>query len=426
MQRRDFVRSSLIAGISYSVIAQRGLIAQGEEVKVSDKQPYRLNRDVPTKFYDGKTCWCHPRAGIVPGAGKEGAPRVVMTMNTLDVNGSDVFKAVYVLSTDDLGKTWTKPAEQAPLKPRTETFDGQERPVALSDCWPTWHAASKTLLGTGHDVVYTPDWKVKNPRPRTTTYSTYDPRTSTWSEWARMPIAGEQFKNSGPGCVQRYDDEDGSILLPIYFKPEGKNSRVTVTRCQFDGKELKFQEHGNELSIDDATRGLHEPSLTKFQGEYFLTLRNDKLGFVSRSKDGLQFGPIEPWKFDDGSDLGNYNTQQHWVTHSDALYLVYTRKGANNDHVFRHRAPLFMGQVDTKTLRVIRATEQILVPERGARLGNFGVTQVSPHETWVTVAEWMQTWGPNHIMPVDNKYGSDGSVWVARIAWNRENKAFRA
>ncbi|WP_425617998.1 exo-alpha-sialidase [Anatilimnocola sp. NA78] len=425
MQRRDFVRNSLIAGVSLSCLTPRGVLA-GEEVKVSDKQPYKLSRDVPTKFYDGKTCWCHPRAGIVPGAGKESAPRVVMTMNTLDVNGSDVFKAVYSLQTDDLGRTWTKPTDQAPLKPRTETINGVERPVALSDCWPTWHAASKTLLGTGHDVVYTPDWKVKDPRPRSTTYSTYDPKTSTWSEWARMPLAGEQFKNAGPGCVQRYDEEDGSILLPIYYKPEGKSSRVTVARCQFDGKELKFQEHGNELSIDDKTRGLHEPSITKFQGEYFLTLRNDKLGFVARSKDGLQFGPIEPWKFDDGSDLGNYNTQQHWVTHSDALYLAYTRKGANNDHVFRHRAPLFIAQVDPKKLRVIRATEQVLVPERGARLGNFGVTQVSPHETWVTVAEWMQTWGPNHIMAVDNKYGSDGSVWVARIQWNQENKAFRS
>ena len=62
-----------------------------------------------------------------------------------------------------------------------------------------------------------------------------------------------------------------------------------------------------------------------------------------------------------------------------------------------------MAQVDPKRLRVVRKTEQILVPERGARLGNFGVTDVSPDETWVTVAEWMQTWGPNYILPVDNK-----------------------
>jgi hypothetical protein len=63
-------------------------------------------------------------------------------------------------------------------------------------------------------------------------------------------------------------------------------------------------------------------------------------------------------------------------------------------------------------LCVLRETEQPLVPERGARLGNFGVTFVSPHETWVTVSEWMQPRGCE-------KYGSDGSVYVAQIRWNR-------
>jgi len=126
-----------------------------------------------------------------------------------------------------------------------------------------------------------------------------------------------------------------------------------------------------------------------------------------------------PWNFDDGRDLGNYNTQQHWVTHSNGLFLVYTRRGANNDHVFRHRAPLFMAQVDPEKLCVIRETEQILVPERGARLGNFGVTDVSENETWVTVSEWMQPHGVE-------KYGSDGSVFIARIHWNSPNKNFRS
>src|SRR5690606_16968702 len=139
----------------------------------------------------------------------------------------------------------------------------------------------------------------------------------------------------------------------------------------FDGKVLRYREHGTELSIDDKTRGLGEPSLTRFDGTYYLTIRNDRRGYVTRSKDGLHFEPIQPWKFDDDKDLGSYNTQQHWVTHSAGLCLVYTRRGANNDHVFRHRAPLFMAQVDPERLRVMRKTERILVPERGARLGNF-------------------------------------------------------
>lgn len=127
------------------------------------------------------------------------------------------------------------------------------------------------------------------------------------------------------------------------------------------------------------------------------------------------------WRFDDGKELENYNTQQHWVTHRDGLFLVYTRRGATNDHVFRHRAPLFMAQVDPQRLCVIRSTERILVPERGARLGNFGVTEVNAQETWVTVAEWMQTWPPNIIIPPGNQYGADNSVYAARIIWDKPN-----
>jgi hypothetical protein len=38
------------------------------------------------------------------------------------------------------------------------------------------------------------------------------------------------------------------------------------------------------------------------------------------------------------------------------------------------------------------------------RLGNFGVTEVSDRETWVTVAEWMQTNPPQIVIPPDNPY----------------------
>ena len=224
--------------------------------------------------------------------------------------------------------------------------------------------------------------------------------------------------------LARPDLPNGDILLPIYFKSkEQKTYRTTVLRCAFDGAKLTYREHGSELTIDDG-RGLYEPSLTRFGDRYYLTLRNDSAGYVAVSKDGLHFDAPQKWLWDDGSDLGNYNTQQHWVTHSGGLFLVYSRKGANNDHVFRHRAPLFIAHVDPEKLRVVRRTERILIPERGARLGNFAVTEVSERETWVTVAEWMQTWGPNVIIPPDNKYGADNSVYVARILWDQPNASW--
>lgn len=415
-ERRSFLKTSLISGISIfcmPLVTTKSLL---EPTKVE----YEITLDRPTRFFDGNSCFVHSRAGIVPGAGEDWSPRVVMTMSTQDLSGSDVYKASYGMETNDLGGTWTTPKELDNLAPVYEIIDSEKHPVALGDFWPKWHKNSKILLGTGHTVVYTPQWKVTRPRPRNPSYAIYNPERRMWSKWQKLKMPDyKRFHDCGAGSAQRYDKKDGTILLPVAFHPDplGKNGSVTIVRCSFYNENLEYLEHGDEISIDDDTRGLYEPSITCFKEEYFLTIRHNLQGFVARSHDGLHFSSIEPWKFDDGSDLGSYNTQQHWVTHSDGLFLVYTRKGANNDHVFRHRAPLFMAQVDPDKLCVVRETEQILVPERGARLGNFGITDVSPQETWVTVSEWMQPKGVE-------KYGSDGSLWVARIHWSQPNKLF--
>jgi hypothetical protein len=361
--------------------------------------------------YDGQTCWVHPRAGTIPGE----RPIVVLTMQKLLLTGSDVFFALNEMRTDDLGRTWTGPTEH------TRTLGRREEPggvvVATCDFTPKWHAASGKLLGTGQTVRYRDDKVIAN-RSRETSYSVYDPAERSWTPWATLAMPdGDKFYSSGAGSVQRVDLENGEILLPIYFKSRTQaDFRTTVVRCRFDGSQLTYVEHGSELTTSGG-RGLYEPSLTRFGDKYLLTLRNDSAGYVATSADGLHFDEPRKWLWDDGTDLGNYNTQQHWVTRGKRLYLVYTRRGANNDHVFRHRAPLFIARVDPATLRVIRSTEQILVPERGARLGNFAVTEVNDRETWVTVAEWMQTKGPNVVIPPDNKYGADNSVYVARILW---------
>ena len=126
--------------------------------------------------------------------------------------------------------------------------------------------------------------------------------------------------------------------------------------------------------------------------------------------------------FDDGRGLGNYNTQQHWVTHSDGLFLVYTRRGADNDHVFRHRAPLFMARVDPEHLCVIRSTERVLVPNNGAQLGNFGTVNASPSESWVVTAEGMHG-DSQDVMNLDltEQRGADNRAYLCRIRWNRPN-----
>lgn len=387
---------------------------------------YSIERSVATRGFDGKMCWVHARAGAIPSANGS-HPSVVMTLQKLQLSGSDVFYALNEMRTTDGGSTWSKPREHDSFARVPFTWKGKTNlQITVCDFWPRWHAKTKRLLGTGHTVVYEKN-RVMHTRPRGTAYAVYEPDKQAWSPWktVKMPKL-PKFENSGAGCVQRYDLPNGDILLPTYFKvPNTKQYSATVMRCRFDGKTLRYVEHGSELTVP-VKRGFPEPSLTGFNGRFFLTLRNDDDGYVAVSNDGLNYSKPKKWRFDDGKILGNYNTQQHWVSHSDALFLVYTRRGADNDHVFRHRAPLFIARVDPDKLHIIRNTEQILVPEKGARMGNFGVTEISPNETWVTVTEWMQGPGPNHHDPTPLiKRGANNRVWIAKLKWKKPNKNFR-
>ena len=380
----------------------------------TESSPFAIEHLVMTKGYDGTKCWVHARAGVIPTNVPTRPPIVVTTSQPLMITGSDVFYALNSSISRDLGESWS------PLTPQSE-FErwklDERTEETVCDFTPAWHQATGTLLGTGQTVRYF-DNKVMDVRPRSTAYSVYDQNTNTWGKPKNLKMPCDtRFQDCGAGSVQRFDLPDGDILLPVYFKdPQTSQYSVTVCLCHFDRTELTYVRHGSELTVD-VKRGLYEPSITRFGDRYYLTLRNDDHGYVATSTDGLEFASPRQWTFDDGSDLGNYNTQQHWVTHPRGLFLVYTRRGANNDHVFRHRAPLFIAQVDPEKLHVIRSTEQILVPERGARLGNFGVVNVTSEETWVVAAEWMQTWGPDIVMPVDNKYGADNSIHIAKLKW---------
>lgn len=374
------------------------------------------------KGYDGIHCWVHARAGVIPPgfANNPRSPIVVMTMSKMLMQGSDVFYALHDMRSDDMGRTWSEPRMHDTLG-RRPYEDGGE--IVVSDFWPRWHAPSRKVLGIGHTVRYVDNKVVAGKNPRSTSYSTYDPATRSWTPWKTLEVpASSNLVSSGAGSAGRHDLPNGDILLPVYANPvrDGKAipSLSSVIRCRFDGTTLRFLEQGNEMTVPTG-RGFGEPSLAAFQNRYFLTLRNDDYLAITRGKDGLHFEEPRKLKFDDGADLGSYNTQAHWVAHRDALFLVYTRRGANNDHVFRHRAPLFIAEVDPDRLVVKRATERVLIPQRGARLGNFGVTVVNERETWVTVTEWMQTWGPNYVMPVDNKWGADNSIYVAKIRWKK-------
>ena len=392
---------------------------------------YDIELTVAREGFDGKLCWVHARAGAIPSENIS-SPLVVMTLQKLDISGSDVFYALNEMRTQNGGVSWTDPQEHASFARVPFSWKGEEDlEITVCDFWPRWHPQSEKLIGIGHTVVYENN-SVKLVRPRGIAYAVYKPDQHRWTDWRTVELPNEsKFENAGAGCSQRFDLPNGELLVPFYFKETHSNQySTTVMRARYENEEIHYLEHGSELTVP-VKRGLYEPSIARFEDRFYLTMRNDDHGYISISDHGLDYSEPTKWTFDDGSDLGNYNTQQHWVSHSDALFLVYTRSGANNDHVARHRAPLFIARIDPESLQVIRSSEQVLVPEFGARLGNFGVTEISETETWVTVTEWMQA-SPKEMRAHERvredsdrliARGANNRIWVAKLKWNQPNRS---
>jgi len=377
----------------------QGLIASIEKVTL------RRGRDG-----SGPT-WFHPRACRVPGAQGD---TIFMALQT--IAGSDYFGPVHWMTSADLGRTWTEPQPVPPLG-RVKQADGAEEGVC--DVVPEWHAPTRSVLAVGHNVFYSGPTFSANQPSRWPIYAVW--RDGRWGprrklEWSD-PRGAYIYTNN---CGQRVVLPDGNILLAFTYGNEKKKPRsVSGVICTFDGETLAVKEVGEEIPHDQG-RGLLEPSLTQFQGKFYLTIRaEDRHGYVCASDDGLKWTPKQAWMWDDGEPLTMSTTQQHWLPHSEALWLVYTRRDASNENVVRWRSPLWMAQVDTRTLRLRRDTERVVLPlvgdgvkdpNRVAIMGNFHPVNVTPNESWVTVGEWQP------------KNGIKGDLLLARIRWNRPNK----
>tara|TARA_Y100001934_G_scaffold280118_1_gene385875 strand:- start:319 stop:1671 length:1353 start_codon:yes stop_codon:yes gene_type:complete len=335
--------------------------------------------------------WWQARTAHVPGP----APMWITTMSQTGKSGVHNFHDILESISRDGGRTWSEP-RMIPSLRRTRQPDGFE--IAPGDMWPRHHAKSGMVLATGKTFNFEDGRKEIRLREKVS-YAVLDPRTGKWGplRFLRVPDedhSGARITGANAGCTQRLDLPDGDILLPIRYWRDPKVHRYTsvVARCAFDGETLTYKEHGTEHTIPKG-RGLYEPSIIQFGGRYFLTLRANGSAYVTQGTDGINYEPIREWKFDDGQLLGSYNTQQHWVSVGGGLFLVYTRKGADNDHIMRHRAPLFIGRVDPGKLHVIRATERILIRENHATLGNSGVCRISDQESWVTCGEGLLSRG---------------------------------
>jgi hypothetical protein len=351
------------------------------------------------------------RAALVPGC----SPQVLLTTQQIEKTGSHGYRDLFAVESSDGGKTWSRPERIETLR-RRRLPEGHD--LVMGDVCPQWHAATQVVLATGKTFGFDGGTK-ENRGFEQVSYAIYSPTTKQWSGLKLLALPktdheGREILEPNAGCHQRFDLPNGEILLPIRYRKNANTREYTtlVARCDFDGETLTYREHGSELTIA-GQRGLYEPSIIGFEGRYFLTMRADHSAFVARSHDGLTYERVVQWVDDEGEVLGSYNAQQHWVAHSDGLYLVYTRRGANNDHVFRHRAPLFIARVDTQRLCVLRNTEQILMPETGLDLaGGFGVVDFSPSETWVVSSEM--------AFP-KNRQDEPNRVLLVKLLWTRPN-----
>ena len=140
----------------------------------------------------------------------------------------------------------------------------------------------------------------------------------------------------------------------------------------------------------------------------------------SRSADGLHWQPLAPWCWDDGEAIAMSTTQQRWLPHSDALFLVYTRRSEDNHNVMRWRAPLWLAEVDRERLCLLRASERVVFPLKGdgigdpegvPRMGNFHTHRPSrPRSRSSRLAK-----------PCPDP-ATGGQTLLARITWRRPNR----
>jgi hypothetical protein len=368
-----------------------------------------IERDTIWRGRDSGTVWFHPRGCLIPGK----QPLLLMTLQP--ISGSDVFGPVHWTESNDLGHTWSDP-KPIPGLGRTLHADGIEEGVC--DVVPEYHVKTGTVLAMGHNVYYKDN---RLTRPNEQRWPIYVVRSATgqWSEPRRLlwdhPEATAMYTS---GCAQRISMPSGDILVPLSFGPLGREDRAVGTvLCTFNGKELKVKRSSNVLHLA-VKRGLLEPSLAFHRGRYFMTIRaEDDRGYVAASRDGLAWEEKKPWCWDDGEPLELSTTQQRWLPHSDGLFLVYTRKTAENAKVMRWRTPLFIAEVDTRNLTLIRKTEKVVLPLAGdpvndpagvAHLGNFHTAAVSPWESIITVGE---------VIPKSYR----GDTLIARIRWARPN-----
>ncbi|HSI33419.1 MAG: sialidase family protein [Phycisphaerae bacterium] len=416
--RRRVLKASVAVGLA-------PLVARGADEGESADLIASVEHVVVREGRKAGTSWFHPRPTLIPPTTAGGKSTVLMTIQS--ITGSDVFGPVHWSTSDDAAATWADPqvipglgrrkadAPDNAIAPHDPVAAGMDQGVC--DVVPEYHAKTDTVLAIGHTVFYRNN-KLATPQPFRQPVYTVRTRDGKWTE----PKVLKWDDPRGAliytcGCGQRSVMDDGDVLIPISFGPRGRADRsVATARCSFDGRELAIKGIGNELR-NTKGRGLLEPSVVKSGGRFYMTIRaEDERGYVTSSDDGMQWAEPTAWAWDGGLPLTMSTTQQHWLSHADGLYLAYTRKDEKNAKQFRFRTPLYCARVDRKSLRLVKATERIVLPMRPGegklatafgKYGNFHTCGVTATESIVMDGE---------AFPEN---GYRGDLLQARVKWNR-------
>jgi len=349
---------------------------------------------------------------------------LLMTLQTFDGHG-DTYGPVMVSTSGDSGVSWSSPTAIPALK-TVDLGNGVREGVA--DVRPFLHPKTGSVFAIGCNTFYgkgrniTEDSGFDPEKNRQHPIYAIKQADGTWS--GRKVLTHPFFADSlnwRVACPQLVMLSDGDIIVPVYFETSASDlvASVCTMRCTYDGAVLKVSEVGTVLRSDRG-RGLLEPSVIKWGGRFYLTIRaEDDCGYLATSADGLTWGGMEPWRWDDGSILTTSTTQQHWLAIADRLFLVYTRKDETNGDVMRWRSPLFMAELDPIHNCLVRATEQMVLPliRREGNpnlLGNFHVSSLTSDTSMVSDASlWIKIQG-------DRITEFRSSVWLARVTADRQ------
>lgn len=396
------------------VTSARGAVVGFDELPCSPRtEPlaeasFSFSRQRLFPGFDGKLC------KIQPSIATDGKGVAILGFQKLLLSGCDVFYGQFLSKSVDGGMTWSEPVEQAAL---ADTHENGLRvahyaTVRYAFKRAKWYAIGMAQLYEGDKR---PFQKYVDGRPYgTPIFVSLDAEKGAFTGYRTLPFPFE-YEMALP-FGQALECENGDVIMPFYFRPigAGKKSQCVTVRYAFDGDGMKVVAAGTPVKCDSLARGVGEPSLARLGGKVYMTVRSDEAGMWCVSCDGgLSFSEPCAWTWTDGRRIGNKNTQQHWMPCGGGLFLAYTREDRTNRHVFRNRAPIFAARFDPVCGGLVRDSEVTIVPELGARLGNFCVANDGASGCWLVTAEWMQPRGCE-------RYGSDNSLWLVKTRGGRQ------